>query len=549
MKKFTAMVIAFACVGMITTSCKEKKRDVSENQPVSELQQKVEEYAFFDLTTDISKLSENDKQLLPIFFEIGQIMDDLFWEQTFGDKTILDTIQDKWMKEFVLINYGPWDRLDDDKPFVPGYGPKPAPCRYYPQDITAAEYEAFEDKDKDSHYTVLVRNEDGTLKSVWYHEFYKEKLDKVCTLLDSAIKIVENPAMKKYLTLRKKALQTDDYFASDMAWMDMKDTKVDFIFGPIENYDDKLNVLKTSYEAFVLVKDEEASGDLAKFVKMLPSLQKELPCDAKYRNYVPGTSSDMNVYDVIYYGGDCNAGGKTIAINLPNDDRVQAKKGSRRFQLRNAMQAKFDKIMKPIGEMVIEPSEQNHINFDAFFWNVTFHEVGHGLGVKQTINGKGSVDAAMKTENTNWEEAKADIIGLYLVCRLIDRGEITNITKEDAITTYIVGLLRSVRFGAADAHGVANMMCYNFFESNGAFKRNGNGTYHIDYDKAEKSIDAWIATILQTQAEGNFEFASQFSKENGTIQGDLKKDLDRINKAGIPRDIRFNQGLDVLGLK
>ena len=549
MKKLTIMVIAFGCLALITNSCKDKKAENPEVVSASELQQKVDEYAFFDLTTDISKLSENDKQLIPIFFEIGQIMDDLFWEQTFGDKSVLDTIQDKWMKEFALINYGAWDRLNDDKPFIPGYGPKPATCCYYPQDLTLEEYEAFQDKNKGSHYTVLVRNEDGSLKSVWYHEYYKEKIDKVCELLDKAIGICENPSMKKYLTLRKKALQTDDYFASDMAWMDMKDTKMDFVFGPIENYDDKLNVLKTSYEAFVLIKDEEASGDLAKFVKMLPQLQKELPCDAKYRNYVPGTSSDMNVYDVVFYGGDCNAGGKTIAINLPNDDRVQAAKGSRRFQLRNAMQAKFDKIMKPIGEMVIEPSEQDHIKFDAFFWNVTFHEVGHGLGVKQTINGKGSVDEAMKTENTNWEEAKADILGLHLVCSLIDKGEITNITKEDAITTYIVGLLRSVRFGAADAHGVANMMCYNFFEEQGAFKRNGNGTYHIDYEKAQKAMNSWIATILQTQAEGNFEFASKFSKENGTIGANLQKDLDKINKAGIPRDIRFNQGLEVLGLK
>lgn len=163
--------------------------------------------------------------------------------------------------------------------------------------------------------------------------------------------------------------------------------------------------------------------------------------------------------------------------------------------------------------------------FDAFFWNVTFHEVGHGLGVKQTINGKGSVDEAMKTENTNWEEAKADILGLHLVCRLIDKGEITNITKEDAVTTYIVGLLRSVRFGAADAHGVANMMCYNYFLNNGAFKRNGNGMYHIDFDKAMKAIDNWIATILETQATGDFAFASKYSKENGTIGADLQKTL------------------------
>ncbi len=548
MKKMTTVIITLGCFALLMPACKKKSEKTPEEAPKSELQLKVEEYAPFDLTTDISKLSANDKELIPIFFEIGQIMDDLFWEQTFGSKKKMENLKDPWMREFALINYGPWDRLDDDKPFVPDYKEKPLTARYYPQDLTLEEYEAYKDPDKGSHYTVITREKDGTLKTVWYHEYYQNKISKVCDLLDKAIDICENASMKKYLTERKKALLTDDYYKSDIAWMDMKDSKLDFVFGPIENYDDKLNSVKTSYEAFVLVKDEEESGKLSKFVKMLPQLQKELPCDPKHKNYVPGTSSDMNVYDVIFYGGDCNAGGKTIAINLPNDDKVQAEKGSRRFQLRNAMRAKFDMIMKPIGEIVIEPSQQNHINFDAFFWNVTFHEVGHGLGVKQTINGKGSVDAAMRTENSNWEEAKADIIGLNLVLRLIEKGEIDNITAEDAITTYIVGLLRSVRFGAGDAHGVANMMCYNFFEDAGAFTRNGNNTYHIDYDKAKKAVDDWIATILKTQAEGDFEFASQFSSEHGTIPASLQKDLDRINKAGIPRDIRFNQGLDVLGL-
>lgn len=548
MKKLTTVIVAFGCFALLMPACKQKKTDTPEEAPKSELQLKVEEYAPFDLTTDLSKLSANDKELIPIFFEIGQIMDDLFWEQTFGSKKKMENLKDPWMREFAMINYGPWDRLDDDRPFVPDYKEKPATCRYYPQDLTLEEYNAYRDENKASHYTVLVRDENGALKTVWYHDHYKSKITKVCDLLDKAIDVCQNESMKKYLTERKKALLADDYFKSDLAWMDMKDSKLDFVFGPIENYDDKLNSIKTSYEAFVLVKDEEESGKLSKFVKMLPQLQKELPCEPKYKNYVPGTSSDMNVYDVIFYGGDCNAGGKTIAINLPNDDKVQALKGSRRFQLRNAMRAKFDMIMKPIGELVIEPSEQNHINFDAFFWNVTFHEVGHGLGIKQTINGKGSVDEAMKTENSNWEEAKADIIGLHLVLNLIDKGEIDNITTEDAITTYIVGLLRSVRFGAADAHGIANMMCYNFFEEAGAFTRNGNGTYHIDYDKARKAVNDWIATILKTQAEGDFEFASQFASSHGTIPANLQKDLDRINKAGIPRDIRFNQGLDVLGL-
>ena len=549
MKKSITMVILLGGILLMSTQCSKKKTDPVTGEKISEMQQKVEEYAYFDLTTDISKLSENDKQLLPIFFEIGEIMDELFWEQTFGDKSILDTISDPWVKDYAMINYGAWDRLRGNKPFISGYGEKPVTANYYPHDITKEEFEAYDDPNKNSHYTVLVRDENNNLKTLWYHEMYKDKIDKVCKLLDKAISIADNKSMKKYLTERKKALLTDDYYKSDLAWMDMKDTKLDFVFGPIENYDDELNSVKTSYEAFVLVKDEEESGKLDKFVAMLPQLQKELPCEPQHKkNYVPGTSSDMNIYDVIFYGGDCNAAGKTIAINLPNDDKIQEEKGSRRFQLRNAMQAKFDKIMKPIGEIVIEPSEQNHITFDAFFWNVTFHEVAHGLGVKQTINDKGSVDEAMQTENTSWEEAKADIIGLYLVCNLIDKGEITDISVEDAITTYIVGLLRSVRFGAKEAHGIANMMCYNYLEENGAFKRTGNGTYHIDYDKAREAMNSWIALILKTQAEGDFEFAQQFSKKHGTVGSNLQKDLDRINKAGIPRDIRFNQGLNIIGL-
>ena len=543
------MVIAFGCLALVTTSCKEKKSANPQEESKSIMQQKVEEYAYFDLTADLSKLTESERKLLPIFFEIGQIMDDLFWEQTFGDKTLLDTISDPWVKEFALINYGPWDRLDAEKPFVSGYGPRPATANYYPQDITRAEYDAFADPLKASHYTILTRDENGNLKTVGYYEAYKEKLDRVCELLDQAIEITDNPSMKKYLVERKKSLQTNDYYPSDMAWMDLRNSNLDFVFGPIENYDDAFNSVKTSWEAFVLVKDVDASTKLAKFVQMLPQLQKELPCDPAHKKYVPGTSSDMNLYDVVFYGGDCNAGGKTIAINLPNDDRVQAKKGSRRFQLRNAMQAKFDKIMKPIGEMIIEPSEQSNLSFDAFFWNVTFHEVAHGLGVKQTINGKGSVDEAMQTENSSWEEAKADIIGLNLVCNLIEKGEISDITVEEAITTYIVGLLRSVRFGASEAHGIANMMCYNYMFENGAFTRNGNGTYHINYEKARKAMEGWIALILKTQATGDFAFASQYSKDHGTIGPDLQKDLDRINKAGIPRDIRFHQGLDVLGVK
>ncbi len=552
MKQKILSITLVMAIALFSNSCKQKNQTVPASEEVekSALQLKVEEFAFVDLSSPlIANLSESEKQLIPIFIQIADIMDQLFWKQTFGDKSILDTIQDPYAKEFVQINYGPWERLNNDKAFIEGYGEKPLGCNYYPQDMSKEEFEAYKDINKNSLYTVLRRNDDNSLRTVWYKDEYKEALTKVCELLDQAIEIAENQGLKNYLTERKKALQTDDYFASDMAWMDMKDCKIDFVFGPIENYDDKLNEAKAAYEAFILVKDEVRSQELAKFIQMLPMLQKELPCDPKYKTFVPGTSSDLNVYDAVYYAGDCNSGSKTIAINLPNDDRVQAKKGARRLQLRNSMQAKFDKILFPIGEMIIEQKQQKHLKFDAFFWNVTFHEVAHGLGIKKTINGKGSVDAAMKTEKTSWEEAKADILGLFMVCTLIEKNEISNISVEDAITTYIAGILRSVRFGASSSHGKANMMCYNFMEKEGAFVRNQDGTYHIDYTKAKAAINSWAKLILETQGDGNFEFAAKFREENGSITPTLQKDLDKINVAGIPRDIRFNKGLKVLGLE
>lgn len=519
----------------------------STQQQESPMKAKVEEYAQVELKSDlVNNLNDKEKELVKIFFQVGEITDDLFWQQTFGDKSQLDTITDSYAKEFAMIHYGAWDRLDNNKPFLVGYGEKPAVCNYYPHDITAEEFDAFEDANKNSWYTVIRRNEDGSLKSVWYHEAYAEEIGRICALLEKAVTLAEDPGLKNYLEKRIEAFKTDDYLESDLAWMDMKDSKIDFVTGPIESYDDKFQETKASYESFILLKDEARSKDLAKFVAMLPALQKELPCAPEYKTFVPGTSSDLNVYDAVYYAGDCNAGSKTIAINLPNDERVHALKDTRRLQLRNSMKAKFDKILMPIGQLIVTPEQQKYLNFDAFFWNVTFHEVAHGLGVKQTINTNESVDAVMGTEKTSWEEAKADILGLFMVTKLIEMGEITNITAEDAIATYIAGILRSVRFGAASSHGKANMMCFNYMEKAGAFSRDAKGQYVIDFGKAKEAMNGWAALILQTQGDGNVEFATKYRAENGGITPALQADLDKINGAGIPRDITFIQGADIL---
>ena len=548
MKKLTIFAMAISMLAAV--GCKSKQA-ADQDQAKSEIQQKVDEYAVFELKSDlIQNLSANEKELVKIFIEIGKVMDDIYWDEYFGNanRASLDTLTDPAIRAFANIQYGAWDRLDSEKPFIPGYGERPAGCNFYPTDMTKEEFDALKDPLKNSEYSVIRRNAEGKLVAIPYHEAYAEQLAKVDELMAKAIELAENPGLKKYLEARREAFRTDDYFNSDMVWMDMKDSKLDFVVGPIENYDDGVNGLKCSHEAFVLVKDEQWSNDLSKFAALLPEMQKLLPCDPKYKKEVPGTDCDINVYDVVYYAGDCNAGSKTIAINLPNDERVQLKKGSRRLQLKNAMQAKFDNIMVPIAKLMVCPEQVDSVTFNAFFGNTCYHEVAHGLGIKQTVTGRGACRQALGAQYSAWEEAKADVCGLFLTEQLIERGLITNSTIAQNYITFIAGILRSVRFGATEAHGVANIMCYNYFEKAGAFTRNADGKYVINVEKAREAARSWAALIIAMEGEGDMTAAKAYSDQNGKIGEALQKDLDAIRDANIPRDIIYKQGADVLGL-
>ena len=545
-------MLPLALVIALWSSCKQKTgtdNAAVDTTNMSPMQKKVNEYAVVKLTTDLSKLTEKEKQMIPILIEVAQVMDDIFWLQTWGDKNaLLNTIKDPYTKQFAAINYGPWDRLNENKPFVAGIGEKPKGANFYPADMTKEEFENWKDPNKASQYTLVVRNADKSLKSVWYHDAYADKIKKASDLLLKAADLAEDAGLKKYLILRSKALLTDEYFESDMAWMDMKTNTLDLVAGPIENYEDELFGYKTAHEASVLVKDKEWSVKLAKYAAMLPALQKELPCDPKYKKEVPGTSSDLNAYDILFYAGNSNSGGKTIAINLPNDEKVQLAKGSRRLQLKNAMRAKFDQILVPISDVLIDPTQRKNIKFDAFFGNVMFHEVAHGLGIKNTITGKGNLRQALKEQYSGWEEAKADVVGLWMVSWLIGKGELTGITVEDAYVTYMAGLIRSVRFGAGEAHGKANMMCFNFFEDKKAFSRNADGTFKVDIEKTRQAINEWSAFILSIEGEGDYDKAVSYMKENGKVRPELQAGLDKLKTANIPKDIVFDQGKAALGL-
>ena len=532
-----------AALAMLAVACVNKPKQVEE-QPQPKL---IDKYAEYTLTTDISHLSENEREMLPLLFEAADIMEDLFWQENYGDKAeLMSKISDPDVQRFAEITYGPWDGLDNNKPFVEGYGEKPAGARFYPQDMTEEEWQAFDDPDKNSQYTMIVRDENGALKCVWYHDYFDQQIKKAASLLDDASQLAGDEEFAEYLRLRAMALRSDDYFESDMRWMDVRNNNIDMVIGPIENYTDARYGIKASHEAFILIKDQEWTKQLARYAAFVPELQKQLPVPEEYKKEVPGSDVDLAAYDVVYYAGDCNANSKTIAINLPNDERVQLQRGTRKLQLKNAMAAKFEKILVPISNTLMTPESMEHIKFDAFFANVMFHETAHGMGIKNTITGKGTVREALGNLYNGLEEAKADVLGLYLVTKLAEMGEYTNTELEDNYTTFLAGIFRSVRFGAASAHGKANMIEFNYMQNEGAFIRNEQGQYAIDFEKMKVAVEKLASDILIIQGNGNYEATKAWMEERMLIKPELQADLDRVNNAGIPVDIYYNMGPEVL---
>jgi hypothetical protein len=537
--------VCFLTMGLTMSACEPEQ---------SEIQDLVDQYATVRLTSDLSVLSDRERQMIPILIEAAKQMDPIFWQQTYGNKdSLLASIDDPALRQYVEINFGPWDRLAGDAPFVEGVGPKPAGANLYPADITREEFEAALDAPDDvvaqlrGLYTLVRRTENNTLRPVPYHEAFSEHVSITSERLAEAAALADDPGLKRYLELRSEALLTDDYRESDMAWMDMKNNTIEVVIGPIETYEDALFGYKAAYEAYVLIKDREWSDRLSRFAALLPDLQRGLPVNAAYKREMPGTDSDLNAYDVVYYAGDANSGSKTIAINLPNDEVVQQQKGARRLQLKNAMRAKFDQILVPIAHELIADDQQQYVTFDAFFENTMFHEVAHGLGLNNTINDRGTVRESLQEHASAIEEGKADILGLYMVTELREQGHLTEGTVEDNYVTFMAGIFRSVRFGASSAHGRANMVRFRFFEEMGAFTRDeASGKYRVNFDRMEDAMVALSQLILTMQGDGDYAAAGVLLEEKGVVGPALQAELDRLATLGIPVDIVFEQGMAVI---
>ncbi len=566
MKNKNMIHISLLLLAILTVGCSDKaadsiikSSDATKTAPEKETTLQTETakqnprfdiYKEVTLTSDLSHLNENQKKMIGLLIDASKIMDELYWQQAYGDKKqLLDSITNQKAKQFADINYGPWDRLAGDQPFLTEFSEKSPGANFYPANMTKEEFAKANLTDGKGLYSVVKRNEKGQLFTVPFHKLYAHKLAEAGKILLEAAHYAEDKEFKNYLTMRAEALISDNFQASDFAWMDMKNNPVELVIGPIETYEDLLFGYRAAYESYVLIKDLSWSEKLSRFAAFLPKLQKGLPVDEKYKKEIPGTDSDLNAYDVVYYAGHSNAGSKTIAINLPNDEQVQLAKGTRRLQLKNAMKAKFDHILVPIAGKLIAEKQRQFITFDAFFANTMFHEVAHGLGIKNTLNGSGTVRNSLKETASSLEEGKADILGLYMISELYKSGDLTEGKIMDNYVTFLAGIFRSVRFGASSAHGKANMVRFNFFKELGAFSRNeSNGRYSVNFDKMTIAMNQLSKLILTLQGDGDYPGAVKLLATKGIISKQLAADLTLLEKANIPVDIVFKQGKEVLGL-
>jgi len=528
MKKLTA---AWVLLAVLAASC---------DQPRTKAARLVENYAVVTIPApDLSGITDNGKEVLNLYRFAADEVDNIYWKQNFGDKeALLSSLSDPAAKLYAEINYGPWDRIDG-QPFVEGYGVKPAGACFYPADMTAEEFDAFADPDKLSPYTLVVRDGDS-LKTVWYHDAYAESIGKICNYLQAAADITIKESVRDYLLKKIEGLKTDDYYESDKAWLEMTDSKMDLVLGPNEAVDDALYGEKASYGAYVLLKNLKRTEELGALTARLPELQAMLPGDPAYHAFVPGAESNIFSCNVIYYGGYTNAGFKVIAINFPYDAKVQEELGTRTILFDNIIREKFNRTVFPVGMTLFEDTYQAHLDASAFYWNIVFREIAKGLGVKETVNGRGTVGDALGNEALLFEKAKSNVIGTYLCAQEVDAHRISAlIQKEDVLATFVANIIRSCRFGAADPTGAACIAVYNYMLEKGAFSRKASGRYSIDFGKTWEALEALGAEILRIQALGDIDAARAFVNKYVVAAPTIEADIVSLELEKIPVDIRF----------
>ena len=550
MKKIIVILIVLT---LTIISCSEKQNPQKDSEEVTMLKEKIAKFVPVEIKYDESLLTDREKVVLEKLYRASKIIDELFLEQVYiendqiksdliskiSNKSILSEHPElKLQLELFNIMFGPFDRLEDNKPFI-GKNTKPLGANFYPVDMSKEEFEKWiKDNPKDekaftSEFTI-IRREDDKLIAIPYSEFFKDKLTTASNLLKEAAEYSDNPSLKKYLRSRAAAFLSNDYYQSDMDWMDVKDNNIEVVIGPYEVYEDAMFNYKAAFESFVTIKDPVESKKLEVFAKYLNDIEKNLPLDDKHKNYTRGSESPIVVANEVFTAGDTKAGVQTLAFNLPNDERVRQAKGSKKVMLKNVHEAKFEKLLKPIAEIVLDPEQLNEVTFDAFFNHTLMHEMSHGVGpgfIK--VNGKDTeVKKELKETYSTMEECKADILGMYNNIFMIEKGVYPKESEKQVWVTFLAGAFRSMRFGIGEAHGGGNAIIYNYLLEKGGYAYDeGTQKVKVDFEKIYPALKELCNLVLTIQAEGNYQGAkdliAKYAVNSPTIET-LRKKLDTL---------------------
>ena len=527
----------------------------SSSQPdQAKLEQMTARFAPTEITADVAKLSPNDRKVLAKLIEASQIIDGIFLRQAWAGNPsmLLDLAGDtspegRARLHYFLINKGPWSRLDHNEPFVLGAPPKPEGANFYPLDATKAEIEAWikslpaaEQERAKGFFTVIRRQADRKFILVPYNIEYEGELTRAAALLREAAAAATEPTLKKFLTTRADAFLSNDYYPSDVAWMELKGA-IEPTIGPYEVYEDEWFNYKAGFESFITVRDETESAKLEKFSGQLQDIENHLPIDPKYRNPKLGALSPMVVVNEIFCAGDANHGVQTAAFNLPNDERVTREKGSKRVMLKNVQDAKFAKTLVPIARVVLSPNDQKDLSFDAFFTHIVVHELMHGLGPHDVNTGsqKTTVRQALKDAYSALEEAKADISGLFAIQYMIGKGVLPKSLERPLYTTYLASSFRTIRFGTSEAHGLGMAVQFNYLLDHGAFVVNQDGTFAVNWDKIKAGVEGLTREIMTIQAEGNYEKAKELTAKLGVVRPEVQAALDKLKSVPVDIEPKF----------
>ncbi|MFA5907832.1 MAG: hypothetical protein WC815_03545 [Vicinamibacterales bacterium] len=535
--------------------------DQAADQAVTDLQRKTARFAVTDLSADISALPANEREALAHLVRAAQVMDSLFLEQVWsGNETMLYTLvkdespMGRARLHAFLVNKGPWSRLDHNESFVPGAPEKPASANFYPVGATKAEVEKWiaslspaDQAGATGFFTTIRRGPDGKLIAVPYSTEYQGALALAAQHLRAAAAATAQPTLKAFLESRAAAFVSNDYYASDVKWMEL-DATIEPTIGPYEVYEDEWFNYKAAFEAFITVKDRSESDKLKKFAGSLQEIENNLPIDPKYRNQRLGALAPIAVVNTVFSAGDANRGVQTAAFNLPNDERVIREKGSKRVMLKNNQQAKFDKVLTPISKVALGAADRGSIAFDAFFTHILMHELMHGLGPHDIVvaGRTTTVRQELKETYSAIEEAKADISGLFALQFLIDKGQLDKGLEQSMYTTFLASAFRSLRFGVNEAHGRGQAIQLNYLLDQGGFTINSDGTFAVNTAKIRDGVSALTRDIMVLQAEGSYAKAKSMIDTLGVIRPQTKALLDKLTAIPVDIEPRFVTALDLL---